>query len=524
VIRPPLSRLSGAGAVLLATVVWLSLTAWVRPLMLPDEGRYVGVAWEMVRSGHWLVPTLDGLPYFHKPPLFYWITAASLSLFGMHEWAARLAPLLGATAAVAALFLFARRWVGLTTARLAVLVLATEPLFFAGAQFANLDMLVAGCISVTVLAFAGAVLARQEGRAPRSLLAVGYAFGALGLLAKGLIGVVLPGMVLVAWLLAVRRPRAILSLLWLPGLVLFAVIAAPWFVAMQERFASFADYFFIVQHFKRYTQAGFNNAMPFWYYLAVVPLATLPWMPWLPAAVRRGYWNDARHGQVRKLMWLWLVLVTLFFSLPRSKLVGYILPATVPLAYLIGDVVAAGWSQSGRRRRLAATSAVLAAITGLAVIAGSVVVRDNSLRTIGRALAAQARPGEPIVFLHGYYFDLAFYARLAAPVRVVEDWADPKFTKLDDWHKELLDARQFAAADAPPVLLMPTDLPGVLCSGPATWLVGDAKLPQRYPVLASATEMARKNTTVLWRLPGRASGPLSAAGCRETPSANSAGM
>src|SRR5665213_4144193 len=101
---------AGAGWVLLLIVVWFGATGWIRPLTLPDEGRYVGVAWEMVRSGHWAVPTLDGLPFFHKPPLFYWLAAASMRAFGANEWAARLPSLIGASGAAWALFVFVRRW------------------------------------------------------------------------------------------------------------------------------------------------------------------------------------------------------------------------------------------------------------------------------------------------------------------------------------------------------------------------------------------------------------------------------
>ena len=90
--------------------LWLVATSWARFLSLPDEGRYVGVAWEMVRSGDWLTPTLNGLPYFHKPPLFYWLTAVSLSLFGTIEWAARLASCLGAMLSAGAAYLLIRRW------------------------------------------------------------------------------------------------------------------------------------------------------------------------------------------------------------------------------------------------------------------------------------------------------------------------------------------------------------------------------------------------------------------------------
>ena len=88
VLVTALSRPAALGA---AVFAWLAATAWLRPLSLPDEGRYVGVAFEMLWSGNWLVPTLDTLPYFHKPPLFYWTTAASLAAFGSNEWAARLA-------------------------------------------------------------------------------------------------------------------------------------------------------------------------------------------------------------------------------------------------------------------------------------------------------------------------------------------------------------------------------------------------------------------------------------------------
>ena len=133
-------------ATVVLVLVWLTVTAWMRPLMLPDEGRYVGVAWEMVRSGDWLTPTLNGLPYFHKPPLFYWITATSLWLFGNHEWAARFASLVGAAVGSLACYGFFRRWLSNRVGQMGLIVLMAQPLWMIAAQFANLDMLVAGCI------------------------------------------------------------------------------------------------------------------------------------------------------------------------------------------------------------------------------------------------------------------------------------------------------------------------------------------------------------------------------------------
>jgi len=111
-LAPGRLRLAGTGEVWRVAALlglWLAATAWLRPLTLPDEGRYVGVAWEMLRSGDWLTPTLNGLPFFHKPPLFYWLTAGSMALFGAHEAAARVAPWLGAWGGGLALYLFLRR-------------------------------------------------------------------------------------------------------------------------------------------------------------------------------------------------------------------------------------------------------------------------------------------------------------------------------------------------------------------------------------------------------------------------------
>jgi 4-amino-4-deoxy-L-arabinose transferase-like glycosyltransferase len=509
-------------APLALAIAWLACTAWARSLTLPDEGRYVGVAWGMLASGDWLVPHLHGLPYFHKPPLFYWITAASISAFGPSEWAARLAPLLGAVCGATALYLFARRWFGEREARLALLALCTQPLFFMAAQFANLDLLVAGCIGATILAFAHAALLQSTGQPARAALAAGYLFAALGLLAKGLIGIVLPGMVLVAWLLLQRRPRAILGLLWLPGLGLFLAVAAPWFVLMQQRFPEFAHYFFVVQHFSRFSQGGFNNPQPPWFYLVVLGVLALPWTAWLARAVGRGTWSEPVRGSVRQLLWLWLAAILLFFSLPQSKLVGYILPATLPLALLAADGFArtAGSLRATRWWRGSAAVAVVACL----VAAGVAATRTQpSSRELGVALRAGAASGDRVLFLEGSYFDMPFYGRLREPAVVVDAWNDPALFTRDTWRKELADAGHFDADAARHLLITPADLPQRYCDRAATWVVGSPKLQARYPLLQGAQLVAQHGESVLWRVPGVPPG-VTPSGCPGKPSANSAGM
>ncbi|WP_256646240.1 ArnT family glycosyltransferase [Thermomonas paludicola] len=511
----------GLARIALLALLWLALLAWARPLLLPDEGRYVGVAWGMLRSGDWLTPTLDGLPYFHKPPLFYWITATAMKLFGVWEWPARLASVLGAWAGALAVFLLLRRWWGERDARLALWVLLLQPAFYLGAQFANLDMLVAGAITVTIALLAQAALALERDQPYRSALLGAYVAAALAVLAKGLIGMVLPGLVVTAWLLSGGRWRTWLRLLSLPGLVLFALVAAPWFIAMQQRFPEFLHYFFVVQHFQRFAESGFNNVQPFWFYPAVLVLATLTWLPWLKPLFARGETVDPLRADLRRLMWLWVVLVTGFFSLPASKLVGYILPAIPPLAVLLADGVAVYRRRHGRLGRGWWASAGVSVAFCVLVISVLAARTPHSSKGLGLELRAQRQAGEPVFLLGEYYFDLPIYARLEQPVAYVLDWDDPAIRARDTWRKELADAGGFDPALAPTLLLRPVQLAPSLCRSPVAWLVGPRAAPQTFPVLGQARQVAANGEAALWRITPAAPAVRAALGCPGTPTAGS---
>jgi 4-amino-4-deoxy-L-arabinose transferase-like glycosyltransferase len=501
-------------ALLLVAFLWLAATAWLRPLALPDEGRYVSVAWEMIRSGDWLVPTLDGLPYFHKPPLFYWMTAAALSVTDSTLLAARIAPWAGACIACASLFLFARRWAGREVAQAALIALVTAPLFYFGAQFANLDMLVGGCITATTLAFAHAALLDPDGPGRRKALLAGYAFCALGVLAKGLIGIVLPGMVLFLWLVAERRWMAMLRLLWLPGIALFLVIAAPWFVLMQQRFEGFAHYFFVVQHFQRYSQATFNNPQPFWFYVAVLLVLALPWTPWLAGARRLAWRGGDERAVVRRLMVWWIASITLFFSLPHSKLVGYIFPVVAPMLFLIADTAVA----IGRPKLWRACASFAAVLCLLAAVA-IYVKADRSQERAGSLLRERMQPGDTVIALEEYRFAIPFEARLRSPMLVVADWTPSEVAKHDNWRKELADAAVFEPRQD--WLIADAQLPERVCRSATSWLLGAPDVAKKYAWLAQAQRIAGDSKLVLWRVD--AASPVRPALCRGTPSASSGG-
>ena len=507
---PPTAR--EIWAVCLLMFLWLAASSGLRLLTLPDEGRYVGVAWEMLRSGDWLTPTLDGMPFFHKPPLFYWITAASLKLFGLHPFAGRAASILGATLGSLALHLFVRRWACLRFARSTAAVLLVQPLFYIGAQFANLDMLVAGCITATICLLGDAALSLEHRlRWRRSLLAA-YALAACGVLAKGLIGFVLPSLVIGLWLLTGQRWRTLLRLVSLPGLALFLLVAAPWFVAMQQRFPDFLHYFFVVQHFQRFAAGGFNNVQPFWFYPAVLMLASLPGLPALLALLRRrGLRQDAVRGDLRFLMLVWLVCIVGFFSVPQSKLVGYVLPAVAPLACLIADGLEP-WSVKAWRLAVG-----LSMLISVGVVVGLGIYPLKNSRDFADALSAQARAGEPLFMVHQYAYDLPFYAHLQAPVAVIDDWSDPALRTTDNWRKELADASRFAPPGSAQRLIESTDLMQALCGSPVSYLLGETALVQsRWPRIAGAQALASVRGSTLWRI------EASRLDCPGTPNAGSA--
>ena len=476
-------------ATLLLTV-WVLLGAWIRPLSLPDEGRYVGVAWEMVRSGDWLTPTLNGLPYFHKPPLFYWLTAISIKCFGTVDLGMRLASMLAAALMAFAGMRLLARWHSATMARWYLLILATLPYFYLGSQFANHDMLVAAFISSAVMFAADAMLSADHTQAWRRSMLLAWACVALGLLSKGLIGIVLPAGVMLLWIALQRRWSWLMKLLWWPGIILFAAIAAPWFVLMQLKFSQFFDYFFIHQHFERFTATGFNNMNPWWFYPVVLALLCLPWSLLLPGQIKFTVGSETQQA-LRRLQWTSVLVVVGFFSLPASKLIGYVLPAIPAIAMLLADVVVTRMLPLPRLQlvpRGLALTCLLSLIPLVWIFGREDVYSTKSLAATYRSSAS---PQDQVLSMGLYRFDFPIYAQLRTPLPVVLAWDDPAIKQTDSWPRELADAAEFDPAAGERVLIKPADLPTLLCAKEVSWII--APLGNNDPLLASA-EIVRNTT------------------------------
>jgi 4-amino-4-deoxy-L-arabinose transferase-like glycosyltransferase len=360
-------------AVLLCTVLWFALLAQ-RPLFDPDEGRYAEIPREMMLSGgDWVIPHLNGIVYLEKPPLQYWLTALAFRAFGENEFAARLCTGLAGYLSLAAVFFLGRTLWGFDAGVSAALFTAASTLFVLLGHQLTLDMLLSFWLTAALGCFLMAQ-ARREGTGHRRLWMLGcWAAMALALLTKGLIGVLIPAAALGAYVLWQRDWRLLgrLNLRW--GVPLFAAIAAPWFVLAARANGQFLEFFFVREHFLRFLTPIEHRTQPWWFFVPVLTVGIMPWLPQAALALAAPPADRARRGEFDplRLLWIWCVFVLVFFSLSDSKLIPYILPAVPALALLCagrraGRGAGGGQGESdGRGSLLAGALLTLASCAGL---------------------------------------------------------------------------------------------------------------------------------------------------------------
>ena len=305
------------------------------PLFEPDEGRYAEIPREMIATGDGLTPRLNGVLYFDKPPLYYWLTAASIRVFGLNEFSVRFWSVLFALVGIALAFLLGRTLAGVRFGALAALLLGTSPLYLAMGHISTIDMTVSILLSVCITCFWYASRSPPGGWRLALWLGMFLASG-LAVLAKGLIGIAIPGGVVLLFLMISREWTLLFTVPWIRGLLLFFITTVPWHVAMSLHHPSFAWFYFVHEHLLRYSTQVAYHAEPWWFFLPILALGMLPWSGCLPPAVlllRKGV-SGGEERRLVQLCWCWVVWVLLFFSVSHSKLIPYVLPAFVPLAVL----------------------------------------------------------------------------------------------------------------------------------------------------------------------------------------------
>ena len=321
-------------------VIWFG-TLDARHLLRTDEGRYAEIAREMFASGDWVTIRYNGLKYFEKPPFHLWMTALAYRAFGVGEWQARLWGALCGAAGIALTILAAQRWHGARAALLAGLVLLASPYWNIGAHLNTLDLSLSAALTAVLSAVLMAQHPEADRRARRRWMWLAWAGIAVAVLTKGLIGIVLPALALAVYL-AWTRDFALLRRLHAPsGALLALAIALPWFWLVQQRNPEFAHFFFLHEHFERYTSTIHSRAGPWWYFVPLLLLAFLPWTGLWPRLVRQVRGAPRGPGlQADRLLAAWALAIFVFFSLSGSKLPLYILPLVPALALLAAPVLA----------------------------------------------------------------------------------------------------------------------------------------------------------------------------------------
>jgi 4-amino-4-deoxy-L-arabinose transferase-like glycosyltransferase len=304
-----------------------------------DEPRYAQVAREMLARHDWITPVLGGKPWLEKPVLYYWQAMLSFSIFGVSDWAARVPSAIDATLMVLGVYLFLRRVrPGFHLDGALMTAAAAGVVGFSRA--AGTDMPLAAMFSLGMMAW----FVWWESSEKRYLTGF-YIFLALATLAKGPVAVVLAGAIVALFAFFARELRIVLKTLWLPGILLFVVIAAPWYLLVQLPNPEFFRVFILQHNLARFGTNLYHHPQPFWFYIPVLMLGLIPWIVvTIAAAVEliRAWWTERRalfesSDSLSAFLILWLAVPVILFSISQSKLPGYILPALPAGTLLVAE-------------------------------------------------------------------------------------------------------------------------------------------------------------------------------------------
>ncbi len=303
-----------------------------------DEGMHAAIAQTMVLSGDWVTPMFNGEAFLDKPALFNWLNALSFLIFGFSEFAARVPAALAGLGCVMLTWQLGRKMYGESVGFLAGLVLATSLGFIIVSRVVQYDIPFTFFTTLALFSFASGVL---DERYRRRYFFMFYMAVGLAILTKGLLGLVLPGMVIGLYLLLTRRMGLVREMQILPGVIIVLVIVTPWFVLMERANEGYLKYFIVTQHFGNFIGGeGITkprHVEPFYYYFHVLVGGLLLWSAVLPQAVLRAWRLD--HERVKGLslfLIIWIVSIFVFFSAATSKLSTYLLPVFPAAALLIG--------------------------------------------------------------------------------------------------------------------------------------------------------------------------------------------
>jgi 4-amino-4-deoxy-L-arabinose transferase-like glycosyltransferase len=353
------------------SLFWLLLVSWIAfftqigniSLIDKTEGLYVEVARQIVVTNDWITPRWNGEIFFSYPIGGYWFIALSFLLFGVNEWSARFPIALSAMVLVALGF-YTLRYFGITknspnseqitsnskiqrqlwiTAWIGTGILALNPFWIAWGRTAVSDMLLSSSVALAMLAFFLGYAQPENPKIQQRWYLAFPVFMSIATLVKGPIGIILPGLGIVCFLVylgnfwqIVREIKPIRTIL------IFLILTSPWYIAATVANGSdFINEFFGLSNFQRFTQVVFDHPGPWYFYLIWLTVLMLPWSVYIPIAIyslrfwKRGYWSSSpRNSQLGLYAFFWFISILVFFSSAQTKLPGYILPCVPAVAII----------------------------------------------------------------------------------------------------------------------------------------------------------------------------------------------
>jgi 4-amino-4-deoxy-L-arabinose transferase-like glycosyltransferase len=396
------------------------------PLLGPDEPRYAQVAREMFERNDWITPTLGGFHWFEKPALLYWLQIVNYYIFGVNEFAARFGSALFGLLTVFAVYLLYRKTVeDESYADWAFIITASCLGLIVFSRAATFDIILTFPITAALVCF---FLAQSSKFKVQSLkfLAGFYFFIGVALLAKGLIGAVLPFGIIFWYFVAARKlpsKNFLVSLLW--GGFVTSAVAATWYLPMYLRHGwEFIDEFFVQHHFARYTSNKYAHPEPFWFFWVILPALTLPWLPFFLAAIWKTISRKGKQAQsleegtpplqdIRIFAFVWVLVPVVFFSFSGSKLPGYILPA-LPAALILAAEQVKRFTNAQKTRALIVRVTAWVILIGIFIAAevlpATDFVKKDTKKYLVQTAAEQGYKTEKVLNLHDISHSLEFYA------------------------------------------------------------------------------------------------------------------
>ena len=308
----------------------------------PDEARYAEIPREMLAYHQFIIPHLNGLMYFEKPPMAYWLVAGFMKLFGYSEWAVRASVAVMGTLGCLATYITAGLLFNRRTGILSALILSSALLYFLMSHFNTTDMVVSSFITLSLYSFILALQCRDHQKRDYGLW-LGYLFSGLAMMTKGLIGVAFPAMIIFIWIGWTKQWKLIPKMRLFSGALIILAINLPWLLLVAHRVPDFLYFYFIKQQFLRYTTDETEREMPLWFYLTTFTLGFFPWILYFPQALI--HCIKQKSAQLSFFI-IWPAFIFLFFAFSNSVLIPYLLPLIPPMAILTGKYLDAAWQNA----------------------------------------------------------------------------------------------------------------------------------------------------------------------------------